>query len=192
MPTPFVGAPAGRVIRILTDLGYHGTHVAAAVASNGLIGAGVTSQTTLTAVKVCSVIQNGCPFSAVISGVLYAADNGANVINMSLGGAFTKAGNGRFVGFINKVFNTARREDALVVAAAGNDATDLDHNGNEFASYCDAPGVVCVSATGPTASASINGPWTNPDAPAPYTNYGRSAISVAAPGGTGEGFVYAA
>jgi subtilisin family serine protease len=42
--------------------------------------------------------------------------------------------------------------------------------------------VVCVSATGPLYGPDY-GPFAEPDAFAPYSNYGRSAISVAAPGG---------
>src|SRR4030095_3050981 len=37
-----------------------------------------------------------------------------------------------------------------------------------------------------------NGPWTNIDAPAGYTNFGSSALNVAAPGGNAASFVYAA
>jgi subtilisin family serine protease len=37
----------------------------------------------------------------------------------------------------------------------------------------------------------VNGPWTNIDAPAFYTNYGRSGVDVAAPGGN-YSFVYSA
>lgn len=164
-----------------TDLRYHGTHVAATVASNGLVAAGVTSGATLTAVKVCTV-NGSCPFGAIISGILYAADSGADVVNMSLGGGFPKAGLGRYIGFINKVFNYAEQNGVTMVVSAGNAASDLDQNGNVFASYCDAAGVICVSATGPLAGPT-NGPWDEVDAPAYYTNFGRSAISVAAPGG---------
>lgn len=167
----------------ITDLYFHGTHVAATVASNAWVAAGVTSQTTLMGVKVCSV-YGSCPFSAVISGVLYAADMGADVANMSLGGGFTKAGQGWYVGFINRVFNYANDLGMTVVVSAGNDALDLDHLPGEFTTYCDAPNTICVSATGPTAADGIEGPWYEVDAPAPYTNYGRSAINVAAPGGT--------
>lgn len=176
----------------ITDLHFHGTHVAATAVSNAFVAAGVTSQPTLIGVKVCTFTDFTCSFAAVISGILHAVDNGADVVNLSLGGGFSKAGNGRFVGFINRVFNYARKEGSTVVVAAGNAATDLDRNGNVFASYCDAPGVICVSATGPTAAAGINGPWTDVDAPASYTNFGRSAITVAAPGGTGAGPVWAA
>ncbi|MEZ4417260.1 MAG: S8 family serine peptidase [Gemmatimonadota bacterium] len=171
------------------DLRYHGTHVAATVASNALAAAGVTSGTTLISVKVCNV-NGSCPFSSVIAGVLHAADNGAQVANMSLGGGFTKAGNGRFVGFINQVFNYARSRGVTMVVAAGNSALDLDHNGNTFTSYCDV-NVICVSATGPT-SGGTTGPWPDADTPAVYTNFGRSAISVAAPGGNTGASVWAA
>jgi subtilisin family serine protease len=177
---------------LITDLHYHGTHVAATAVSNAIAAAGVTSHTTLMGVKVCTFTNFSCSFAAVISGILHAVDNGADVVNLSLGGGFPKAGNGRFVGFINQVFNYARRNGATMVVAAGNAATDLDRNGNIFASYCDAPGVICVSATGPTSSDSDFGPWFDVDAPAVYTNFGRSAITVAAPGGNTGGAVWAA
>ncbi|NGP53203.1 S8 family serine peptidase [Thioalkalivibrio sp. XN8] len=177
---------------LIADLHFHGTHVAATAVSNGIVAAGVTSKPTLMGVKVCTFTDFSCSFAAVISGILHAVDNGADVVNLSLGGGFPKAGNGRFVGFINKVYNYARSNGATMVVAAGNAATDLDRNGNIFASYCDAPGVICVSATGPTDADSVNGPWTNVDAPAVYTNFGRSSITVAAPGGNTGGRVWAA
>jgi subtilisin family serine protease len=111
--------------------------------------------------------------------VLFAAGQHADVANMSLGGAFSKAGNGRLLGVINKVFNYAKQQGMLIVVAAGNDGQDLQHNGNVYASFCDAPHVVCVSSVGPTT-------WTgNGDQPAFYTTFGKSVVSVAAPGGNG-------
>jgi subtilisin family serine protease len=175
----------------VTDLRYHGTHVAATISSNALAAAGVTSRTTLFGVKVLDYTGSGS-LSAILNGVYWAADHQADVINMSLGGSFSKSGNGRYVGLINKAFNYAHRKGSVVVVAAGNDAADLDHNGNTLVTFCDAPNVVCVSATGPTATAGTNGPWTNVDAPASYSNFGRSAITVAAPGGTGAGAVWEA
>ena len=88
--------------------------------------------------------------------------------------------------------NYAASKGTTIVVAAGNDASDLDHNRNVYSTYCDAPGVICVSATGPTASGGVNGPWTNVDAIAGYSNFGRSAIDLAAPGGTSPGVVWAA
>lgn len=182
------------------DLMFHGTHVAATVSSNALAAAGVTSQVRLVPVKVLGYTRNSAgvcatasgSFGAVLAGVLHAADIDADVANMSLGGGFGKAGNGRFIGLINRTFNYANRQGTLVVVSAGNEALDLDHDGNLYKTYCSTPNTVCVSATGPTSRASINGPWTNIDALAPYSNYGRSAINVAAPGGNAGGAVTAA
>ena len=174
-----------------TDLFFHGTHTGATVSSNAIRAAGITSHTTLVAVKVCAYLDI-CPFSSILDGVIYAVLNGGDVINLSLGGAFEKAHNGRFVGLLNKVFNFARSRGVTVVVSAGNSAADLDHDGNTYWTFCNNPAVMCVSATGPTAEASVNGPWTDVDAPAYYTNFGSSAISVAAPGGNNVTFVWAA
>jgi uncharacterized membrane protein len=177
-----------------TDLHYHGTNVATQVASNAWAFAGVTSQTTLISVKVCSVL-GGC--NGVIEGLLHAIDNGADVVNMSLGGWFVKSSYPGAVSAFNKIFNYAHQQGVTIVVAAGNDANDLDthkniaitdasgnvvdrvHVPSFFATYCDAAHVICVSAT-----------RTN-DVPASYTNYGRSAIDVAAPGGDSGDWVYA-
>jgi subtilisin family serine protease len=71
----------------------------------------------------------------------------------------------------------------LIVSVAGNDTVDHAHNPNRIVIPCESPHVICTSATGPTAAQTINGPWDNVDAPGLYTGYGRSIVSVAAPGG---------
>ena len=176
---------------LYTDLLFHGTHTAATVTSNAVRAAGITSKTTLVAVKVCGYI-NECPFSSILGGVIYGADHGADVMNLSLGGSFPRNGNTRLIKLINRVFDYAQSQGVTIVVSAGNEATDLDHNGNTYASFCDTPAVICVSATGPTTDANATnpnpslargGPWTDVDAPAYYTNFGRRAIDVAAPGG---------
>ena len=169
---------------VTTDLYVHGTHVAATVSSNAIAAAGVTSRTTLMSVKVCSYLDV-CPISSIVNGLLYAVDNGADVINMSFGGALPKAGNGRFVGYFQKLFNYARSRGVTMVASAGNDAVDMDHDGNTFSLWCSSPAVICVSATGPQSSGpTATGPFLpDLDLPAFYTNYGRSMIDLAAPGG---------
>ncbi len=175
----------------VTDLYYHGTHVAATISSNAVMAAGVTSKVTIIGVKVLSRWGEGT-ISGVLEGVLWAADHGADVANLSLGDAFAKSGNGRELAAIQRVFNYAHRKGTLVVVSAGNDSRDLDHDGNGFHAFCNAANVVCVSATGPQSSAGIAGPWQDVDAVAWYTNHGRSAISVAAPGGSLAGRVWAA
>lgn len=184
----------------VADLQYHGTHVAATISSNALAAAGVSSRTTLMGVKVCYGVTlssggqivtraGSCLGTAILAGIVHAVESGADVINMSLGGAFLRRQSKGYVGTLARIFNYANQNDVLVVVAAGNDASDLDRHEFQgvvypslYKTYCDAPHVVCVSATGPTAGP-INGPWENIDNLAPYSNFGRSLITVAAPGG---------
>jgi subtilisin family serine protease len=189
----------------IADLNYHGTHVAATIASNGLIAAGVTSKVTLVSLKVCAPgtapnYQGTCPTSGTLAAILYAADNHIPIINMSLGGSFQRreasASGGfgpSFIATINQVMNYARAQGTTIVVSAGNAAIDMDHDGNGYNSYCSAPAVICVSATGPTAAGLYATPAfprlgeylniQNIDALAGYSNFGRSSINVAAPGG---------
>jgi subtilisin family serine protease len=196
--------PAGA--NLVADLHYHGTFVSNTIVSNGFVLAGVTSRPTLVGLKVCApgtapLFQAGCPTSSVLGALLYAADIGLDVVNLSLGGEFqrreasAKGGNGpSFIATINRVFNYVNNKGTTVVVASGNDATDLgtgrrlsDEGWTKvpglYGAYCDAPSVICVSATGPTGQGSVNGPFTNVDAFATYSNFGRGAIDVAAPGG---------
>ncbi len=159
-----------------TDFNGHGTNVATQVSSKAYALAGVTSKTTLLAVKVLNAKGSGT-FTSVLQGLLWAADKGADVASMSLGGGFYKSGMGQYVAAVNRAFDYAKQKGMLVVVAAGNDELNLDKDGNLFKTYCAAPHVLCVSATGPgTADGNV-------DAFALYSNYGRSEIGVAAPGG---------
>ncbi|MFL5606532.1 MAG: S8 family serine peptidase, partial [Gemmatimonadaceae bacterium] len=161
------------------DYNGHGTNVAAQVSSRAAAFAGVSSMTTLIGVKVIGASGSGSVIG-ILRGVLWAADHGADVANMSLGGDFAKTGSGRYLGIVNRIFNYANKQGMLIVVAAGNDAADLDHNANVHMDYCDQPQVICVAATGPELATS------NPDNSSFFTNFGRSAISVAAPGGNAD------
>ena len=182
----------GQPYNVDTGTFWHGTHVAGIVAAvdnagntnSGVIG--IAPRATLIGVKV---LHGGSgSFGAVIQGILYASTPisaggaGADIINMSLGAVFPKndEGAGRLVGAMNKAVNFANRNGVLVVSAAGNDALDLDHSGNLISVPAESGSGVAVSATGPEGFALGA---TDFDRIASYTNYGRSAINVAAPGG---------
>lgn len=187
----------------IADLHYHGTHVAATVASNAIFRAGVTSKVTLVGLKVCApgtapAFNGSCPTSAVLNAILYAADEGLNVINMSLGSTFNRrdasaeGGVGpSFLATLNAVFGYAHKKGTTVVVSAGNGnpttgiGYDLDHDGNGYKAYCSSAHVICVAATGPTGG--TGAAPVNIDATPVYSNYGRSAITVAAPGGNALG-----
>ena len=163
----------------INDYNGHGTNVATQVSSKAVALAGVTSRTTLIGVKVLGANNSGS-LAGVLAGITWAADQGADIANMSLGGVFAKAGSGAFVGLIHRTLAYANQRGMLIVTSAGNGPSDLDHDGNSLALYCSVPHVLCVSSVGPATE------MLNPDAPAFYTNFGRSAISVAAPGGNAD------
>ena len=101
------------------DLGGHGTLVASQVSSNALVFAGVSSRTRLMGVKVLGFSGSGS-LGGILAGLVWAADHGADVANMSLGvtGGVDKAGNGLFVGIVNRVFNYVQSKGMVVVVAA--------------------------------------------------------------------------
>jgi subtilisin family serine protease len=176
-----IGLFAGR--DLITDLNGHGSNVATQVSSNAVRYAGVTSRTKLIGVKVLGANGVGS-FSDILNGVLWAADHGADVANMSLGGGFSKAGNGDALAAINQVFNYAATKGMLIVVSAGNSGINLQHIGNGFSNYCDAPHVICVSSVGPALATDIGTPAEN--AGAFYTNFGKNSVDVAAPGGNAD------
>jgi subtilisin family serine protease len=177
----------------VADLHYHGTHVGATVSSNGIAAAGVTSNVTLVGIKVLSRTGSGNSFNT-LSAIEYAADQGLDVINMSLGIAapLSLEQYGWFNEMIDRAMEYAFRKGVAVVVSAGNENMNLDQLGNNFKAYCTATTLTCVSATGPTARTGVNGPWTNADAKASYSNFGVEHVSVAAPGGNGVSSVTAA
>ena len=167
---------------------WHGTHVAGIIAAkdNAIGTIGVAPKATIIGVKV---LHNGSgEFGWVIAGILYASTPlaqggaGADIINMSLGALVPVGGRGvaTLLTALNRATSYANFRGVTVVAAAGNDALDLDHVANWVSIPAQSVGVLAVSATGPLG-------WglgsTDLDRPASYTNFGQSAIDFAAPGG---------
>lgn len=182
----FVAGAAGSCqVRWDCDTGtfWHGTHVAGIIAApaNGLGVVGIAPEATIVPVKA---LHNGSgSFGAIISAILYAADEGrADIINMSLGADFNRGDRdaAELVAAMNKAINTATRKGVLVISAAGNDAYDLDHSGNLITAPAMSGNGLAVSSTGPLGFAMGATNFTRVSS---YTNYGASAINVAAPGG---------
>jgi lantibiotic leader peptide-processing serine protease len=184
LPAFFPGKPAW------TDLNGHGSYTGSIVSSNAVRLAGVTSNVKLMAVKVLNARGSGS-FSAILQGVAFATDNGADVINMSLGAVFLQ--HGGYISFLNGITRYAHSRGVTIVVAAGNEGLDLDHSGGIYEAFCSSGMVICVSATGPVIARSslpngpvnVDGPFflPTPDEPAIYSNYGTSSVDVAAPGG---------
>ncbi len=99
----------------------HGTAVAGIIAARGTDGvgiAGVAMDTMILPVKVGSV--DGSPISAIAAGIVWAVDNGAHIINLSLGSDFPSDA-------LHDAVNYAYANDIPVVAAAGNEADAISY-----------------------------------------------------------------
>ena len=68
-----------------SDLDGHGTHVAATIASGHPRYRGVAPGARILDGKVC--VQGGCAESWILAGMQWAADQGADIVNLSLGGS---------------------------------------------------------------------------------------------------------
>ena len=149
--------------------GSHGTAVASIIASarneTGLLGIAPASK--IMSLVVCD--SNGCDKQRIIDAIYYAVNKGANVINLSLGGA-------GYVGFstdFNAPIQYAFDRNVVVVAAAGNgDPENLGQSGQNLDQVPLSP--VCNDVAGNTVIGvgASNAAWSN---------YGR-CVDVTAPG----------
>jgi len=163
----------------------HGTHVAGTIAAAdnefGVIG--VAPMTEIVAVKVLSEYTGSGSFSGIIKGIMYAANSGADVINMSLGATFYKNGKDaqELIHATQRSIDYAYRNGVTIITSAGNLSMNADGNRSIIVVPADLNNVISVSATGPIDR--HNNPDTYLDYPASYTNIGRSLVDIAAPGG---------
>jgi serine protease len=145
-----------------TDDNGHGTHVAGTVAqaTNNAYGvAGVAYEAGLMPLKVLNADGAGT-VADIAAAIKFAADNGADVINMSLGGGGESK-------LMQEAIDYAHNKGVIIVAAAGNENTD----GVSYpARY---PHVIGVSAFGPDGEK------------ADYSNFG-AGVDISAPGGSGN------
>ena len=129
----------------------HGTHVIGIIAS---------STQNLSSVKIMPVKVFGesgeAPSSIVAIGINYAVNNGADVINLSLGGPIS--------GYIDKAVLRAHQEGVVVCAAAGNESTDVNKISPAHVSE-----IITVSAINSSSQIA----W--------FSNYGDK-VDVCAPG----------
>ena len=134
----------------------HGTHVAgiaAAETDNNSFGAGACPLCTILPVRV--IEDRRGKLSDVVAGITYAADNGAQVINLSLGGVKTVA--------LENAVNYAWQKGAFLSCAAGNNGKDMPFYPAAY-NHC-----FSVAAT------DQNDTWAS------FSNYG-TWVDIAAPG----------
>ena len=152
-----------------SDLSGHGTHVSGIALAEGDDATGITGvsqQAALMSLRICGTFDNGCPNSALVQAINYAADHGARVVNGSIAG-----------GSSSLAVTTALQSHpgTLYVFAAGNDGSNNDSSpdfpcsADQGAGYT-ANNVLCVAATDQS------------DRRADFSNYGASSVDLGAPG----------
>ena len=181
----------------------HGTHVSGiiAAANNGIGVIGVAPDAEIVMVKVLSEYSGSGAFSWINAGIVYAANNDADVINMSLGATFNR--NGSYYddqGVLQKLpavyiqsyilaqkraVNYAFNKGAVVVTSAGNGGANFDGNTSIFKLPAELEKVIAVSATAPNYwyGDLVNGIIPRLDIPSSYIDFGKSLVDMAAPGG---------
>ncbi|MGB3557645.1 MAG: S8 family peptidase [Geitlerinemataceae cyanobacterium] len=137
----------------------HGTHVAGTIAqstNNGYGVAGIAYEAKIMPLKVLSG-GGGGTVTDIAESIKFAADNGADVINMSLGGGGESSA-------MKEAIDYAHSKGVVVVAAAGN----ANQNAAGYpARYAHVIGVAATDST---------------NLKAPYSNFG-AGVDIAAPGG---------
>ncbi|MFT2008621.1 S8 family peptidase [Pontibacter sp. 13R65] len=191
----------------LPGVGSHGTHTAGTIAAadNGIGIIGVAPEAKLILVKVLRDSGTGA-FSWIMDGIVHATQQGADVINMSIGASLYR--NGKYLDdngtpddpsddflvkgdtkgvqellvALDRVTRYANKNGSTLIASAGNEA----NNGNADKSLVHIPssssGVISISATAPRGWA-LNPTTTFMDNLASYSNYGTPDVHFAAPGG---------
>ncbi len=135
----------------------HGTHVsgiAAAATNNGTGVAGIGYNSVIMSVKVLDRRGSGTHVN-IAKGIIWAADHGARVINMSLGGPSPSR-------TLEDAINYAWSRGVLVVAAAGNDSSS---NPAYPAAYEHVMAVAATDQSDHLASFSNYGAWVSVTAP---------------------------
>jgi serine protease len=146
-----------------TDDNGHGTHVAGTIAqstNNNYGVAGIAYEANIMPLKVLDSYGSGT-VADIAEAIKFAADNGAGVINMSLGGGGESQ-------LMKEAIDYAYNKGVVIIAAAGN---SNQNSAGYPARYPRVIGVSALDASGEKA---------------PYSNFG-AGVDISAPGGSTAG-----
>jgi len=151
----------------------HGTHVAGiigAVRNNGIGIDGVADHVRL---MVLRAVPNGDERDKdIANAILYAANNGAQIINMSFGKEFSPDKS-----IVDEAVTYASKKGVLFVHAAGNDARNIDVDpsfpSKKLKTGSAVPGWLEIGASSSEVNESL---------PADFSNYGKRAVDIFSPG----------
>lgn len=168
----FYGSPVMKLSQSTT----HGTHVAGIIAAerNNYIGIDGIADKVLIMPIVATTVTGDERDKDIANAILYAADNGARIINMSFSKLFSSEKN-----LIDDAVKYAEKKNVLIFHAAGNDGVNIDSAINYHYP-------VAIYNDGSRASNFITVGWNRAlfdyRLAHPYGDYGKLNVDLLAPG----------
>jgi subtilisin family serine protease len=158
---------------VLGANGDHGTHVAGIIAGIRNNGLGINGVANNVKIMIVRTVPDGDERDKdVANAIRYAVDNGATVINMSFGKAYSPYKNA-----VDEAVKYAQSKNVLLVHAAGNDSKNTDEENNfptpKMLNGQTASNWIEVGASTPTDDEYLV---------APFSNYGKRNVDLFAPG----------
>lgn len=151
----------------------HGTHVAGIIGAIRGNGIGIDGIATSVKLMIVRAVPNGDERDKdVANAIRYAADHGANVINMSFGKPYSP-----YKRAVDEAVRYADAKGVLMIHASGNDGEDVDTHANfPSPAYLDGGHAQNWIEVGATS-------WKMGDSlVASFSNYGAKTVDVFAPG----------
>ncbi|HEX6224069.1 MAG TPA: S8 family peptidase [Chryseolinea sp.] len=152
----------------------HGTHVAGVIGANRQNNVGIKGIADNVEIIAIRVVPPGGDErdKDIANGIIYAVDNGAQIINMSFGKGYSP-----YKEAIDKAVKYAEQKGVLLVHSAGNEAEDLDHKSmfpnRYYQNKKPAPNWMEIGASSWGKDSTLV---------ASFSNYGKKTVDVFAPG----------
>ena len=165
---------------------HHGTHIAGIVGAgnNGKGIIGIAPEAELVSLKVLSENTGSGDFSWLMAAIVYAADNGVDIANLSLGAMLPTIGTvGQNTQELKIMFDRvgayANAKGMLLFASLGGEGVDLNTGYMQLPAVADH--FVAISATTPVGW--LVDPYTSFFNKSTYANFGANEVDFVAPGG---------
>jgi subtilisin family serine protease len=144
----------------------HGSHVVGSIAADRNNNKGIAGISQSAKIMALKALGGPCGYGTsfgIIEALFYAVENGAKIINMSLG----SYGTNDFERTLYKLFEDL---DVLIVVAAGNEGNNNDGRHKSYPASYTNKNILSVAATNEKDELAI------------FSNYGKTSVDIAAPG----------
>jgi subtilisin family serine protease len=160
------------------EFSFHGTHVSGIVGAVRNNGEGMDGIADNVAIMVVRAVPDGDERDKdVANAIMYAVDNGAEVINMSFGKGYSPEKK-----LVDQAVKYAAKHDVLLVHGAGNESANVDAVPNFPNDTYAKKSLFGSSKAKNFISVGALSPEGNEQAIAEFSNYGKKEVDVFAPG----------